>query len=510
MCHLCALAAARRTAVAERVETNARALRVAAASGSLFTSFSSSSSSSSAPLSPSSSSSSSPRSSSARVVSGGGLTRALSFELGRGRGSGRGSTSGSGGTGAWYLRRDGRTGTARLRRTLLLDAASASSPSAALPSLASLLALEAHNAYARPLPPSIPAAHLQLHAVTLALCDADPGSPASVSLPSALRSPACFQAVAAAARASALASAVASASSNASASASAIATASASADASTAASASASVNAENISAEENSANKDSNVAMGEAASVKSESAASETSAAMSDSDIVATNTAAASTASAAASAAAAPLCLKPYAYRPQRPLFETAQLRRQVVHTPVAAAHLHDYCAECLQRAPLGRSVACQGQCARVWHAHCRPRSADAASSSSVAASSSSEDAASGSSVHADADSSSSSSWLCPDCVAGVQACFVCKHASRPGEQIFPCSSGCGLHYHPGCMEVWFQSQVQYMMHFLLREHAILVILPLHSPVHGLFETELRRLVCFQIPILLLMLIRDL
>jgi hypothetical protein len=123
--------------------------------------------------------------------------------------------------------------------------------------------------------------------------------------------------------------------------------------------------------------------------------------------------------------------LSEYVYQTQPPLFESTLVRVSAVNS-CCSAPTADYCAECLQRAPLGRSIACQGQCKRIWHADCAPV----------------------------LDGVDTTAWLCPDCVANVQACFVCKHISRPGEQVFPCSSGCGLFYHPGCMEVWFQTQV--------------------------------------------------
>ena len=126
---------------------------------------------------------------------------------------------------------------------------------------------------------------------------------------------------------------------------------------------------------------------------------------------------------------------KEYKYKLQDPLFDQKEIPPTVLMPQLKAAVISDVCVACLQELK-GRDTyqMCTGPCLRSWHVTCMPTLADY--------------------VYANA------AWKCPDCITSIYSCFVCKVVSRNGEQIYPCSEGCGSFFHPGCMELWFQSQV--------------------------------------------------
>ena len=124
-----------------------------------------------------------------------------------------------------------------------------------------------------------------------------------------------------------------------------------------------------------------------------------------------------------------------YKYKLQEPLFDPNSIPYHTLHLKKRFPLAPDVCAGCLGELNESEDHQfCNGNCLRSWHASCIPLLAEPVNSALT--------------------------WKCPDCITHVYNCFVCKVISRSGEQIYPCSEGCGCYYHPGCMELWFQAQV--------------------------------------------------
>jgi hypothetical protein len=123
------------------------------------------------------------------------------------------------------------------------------------------------------------------------------------------------------------------------------------------------------------------------------------------------------------------------------PSFFETNIPAVLLPRPQVAAYGQDFCSTCMLPTHTGAAVTCQGACMRSFHLDCVPG----------------QDAT---------DSRNSTNWMCHECASAQHVCFVCKtHSpvstvaapSANAATLFACSSGCGLFYHPACMEQWFE-----------------------------------------------------